>query len=104
MAEFEVELVKLLCALAGVDGEVAPVEIEAILAAAIEHGLPDLEVTALRATLLQGGELPLPDYAVLRSNPAAVRSAARRLVAADGVLHDAEAEALERLDEVLRQA
>ncbi len=102
MADFELELIKLLCGLAAVDGEVASVEVKAILAAAEVHGVPWAEVEPLRAALLSGAELPLPDYDVLRANADAVRAAARSLVAADGVLHDAEAEALEHLSEVLR--
>jgi uncharacterized tellurite resistance protein B-like protein len=90
-------LVFLLAQLARADGEVAEVEVDLIKAVGAERGLEASWVDALCDRLAAGAAIDAPDYAVLSSDIAETVTAARRLVAADGVLHDGEMRALEAL-------
>lgn len=97
---FEIELMRLLCQLAAVDGEVVEVERDAIFRRARSHHVPPAAIAAQEAALA-AGDLPSPDMAILRTHVAQTRSAARNLLAIDGVLDDAEIAAFERLDVAL---
>lgn len=92
-----VELVLLLAHLARCDGEVAEVEIEAIEHIGKMQGVSATWLTALRGMLERGEPLPPPDHALLRETPLETLAAARLVVAADGVLHEAEMALLEKL-------
>lgn len=99
--EYQVELLKLMARLAAVDGEVAPAEVETIIRAGRRAGVDDLHLKQLRATLEAGEGGAPPDLDVLRAHADEVRTLAREVVAADGVLADAEIEALKVLDDAL---
>ncbi len=101
MSQYQVELLKLMARLAAVDGEVAPAEVETIIRAGRRAGVDDMHLERLRATLEAGEGGGAPDLEVLRAHPEEVRRLAREVVAADGILADAEIEALQVLDEAL---
>ena len=101
MSLFQIELLKLMARMAAVDGEVAPAEVETIIRAGRRAGVDDLLLETLRATLESGDGGAPPDLEVLRAHPDEVRRLAREVVAADGILADAEIEALRVLEEAL---
>lgn len=95
-----VELLRLLARVAAVDDDIAPEEIQLILAVGRERGVDPLLLDTFRATLEAGETLGAPDIEVLRPHEAEVRRHAFALVAADGVFEAEEMEALNLIDAV----
>lgn len=96
--EYEIELMRLLCRLAVVDGAAVPTEVNMIVRRARYHRIPEDLIAAQLAAMASGGDLPAPDIAILRTDIPLTRSNARNLLAIDGVLHDSEVLAFQRLD------
>ena len=98
---FHLEVLKLLAQLAAADGDISPVEIDAIISAGRAAGVAERALEALATLLRADGGLPVPDMATLRQRPDATLRAARDLVAVDGVLDNREMEALAALEKTL---
>ncbi len=101
MANYEVELLKLLSHLAAVDGHISNEEISEILDAGRRAGVDALHLETLRDSLERGEAGEDPDVNVLRQDPERTRHLAAQLIAADGVFAEAEERAWAKLNELL---
>jgi tellurite resistance protein len=100
-AEFNTEAFKLLLQVAWADDQLDPREREFLVKLAKAWRVPPTTLETLLEHLDHGKPLPQPNLVWLRDKPDKVLRAAEALVAADGVIEDAEREMLGELRTIL---
>jgi uncharacterized tellurite resistance protein B-like protein len=100
-ANFASELVKLLVQVAWADHEVAPAEAEALLSFARRSGLPEAELTSLRAMLTGRTPLVPPNLGLLKPRRSEVLRAVKELLLSDLAVAEEEEEILGQIASLL---
>lgn len=95
--EFASELIKLLVQVAWADHEVAPAEVEGLLAFARRSRLPDGEISALGNMLTGTAPLAPPNLGLLRQRRTETLRAVKQLLLSDLHLAEEEEELLSQI-------
>ena len=98
---FASELIKLLVQVAWADHDVAPAELEALMAFARSQGLPSDDLNQLRAMLTGRAPLVPPNLGLLKPRRTEVLRAVKELLLADLDVAEEEEEILEQISMLL---
>lgn len=99
--QFNLEVLKLLLAVAWVDGQVDQHEVNVVLGLGRSWTVPEAALQALHRAIREGKRPAEPDWALLKTRPDDALQAARALMLADGKATNEEIALLRRLKERL---
>jgi hypothetical protein len=99
--QLKIETLKLLVQLAWADHEVSEKETEYILSLSAKFDANEDEVAELRAALVEGGKLPMPNLGLLRGHKDEVMQSIDEIIAIDDRIVEDEEELRDMVSQML---